>query len=521
MISNAFLLIDITPKQYKDSSNTFTVYEEEGVYAVRDTEGNTVATIKKRTVYPKTFCRVIKEGVALGYKGEDEFDEFLIILIHNDGTVHIERDLYATLPLFYTWQNDRFKMSNRYNRLVDISMAVNNEHLLNVLVPNPDYHQTMYKNISILDERHSLEVSSGSLSLTQPQSRSWATSKSASPTNARSFKQIFSNHLDTFIDRYMVKNAFAFEVSGGIDSTTLPLYWLSRSASNHALMGTMVYPGELGVSQTSKITALVERGLQSVTIPVDIDIDYPLARFHNKPQTFYSFEEIYTEPLTKLADKLADKGVSIIFTGIGGDECFENTASLEDEFGFGTSVQQERTSGALPSYLTEQFRYEWTTSTPQDIPYPVPLLSKSYHGASLARNNIYIEHGIWPISPFASPNFYEYAQGLPIGHRSNKNILRAFHQAYDFPEIIYNNPINENFASFFVQSFLSDKYEKLFSSLITKSKTAKLGYVDKTAVISAWQTKGNLPASNQRDSLLFHLFGWLTAEMNLQAIKDD
>jgi hypothetical protein len=159
-------------------------------------------------------------------------------------------------------------------------------------------------------------------------------------------------------------------------------------------------------------------------------------------------------------------------------------------------------------------REEYIAATPNYPPYPLPLLSVSLYGAGLARNNIYIEQGIWPVLPYADVQLYEYCQGLPASVRANKRILRAFCATYDLPQIIYSPKQNEHFGTFFEEALLSGNYGEFAAQLATSSVAAGYGFVDTDAVLKMLQGKGGLMDANKQ--WLLHILEWMSAEANLQ-----
>jgi asparagine synthase (glutamine-hydrolysing) len=361
-----------------------------------------------------------------------------------------------------------------------------------------------------------IDVESNGVTITNPADRSWQVTADATATDPKDFQRVLSRHLDTFIATRLEGNNVAFEVSAGIDSSLLPLYYKSKMAAS-ITTGTMVFPGEYKQSQLAKRN-LIQLGESAVSVPVDPKTDYPLSRFmKTTARPFYSFEEIYAEPLDKLAIALADRGIEVVSTGIGGDELFENNVVLEDEFRFGQATMAARADTALPSYFTDTFQKKWIASAPAEMPYAVPLLGMSLHGAQLARNASYIAHDIWPVSPFANSQLYEFCQGLPVIFRSNKNILRAYYDAHSFPAEISNPAVNENFGRFFDDCLSSGIYDHIVATYAAQSVAEQWGYIDAKVLLQQWQQKGDPRTDPATKQLLFSVFTWLSLEMNIAA----
>lgn len=508
-------------KREEQTSSRFFITEDVNYYSVADQARTCQIKIRKRDAYPGTFCYLDSHGtIIFGYGDNAKIDsEFLFATLDEYGCLTIERDAYATLPLFYAWIDQRLVLSNHYDFMVENGCAtrLNIDHLVNLLIPNPDYHQTMYQDILILDERHTLHVESTGTRLEKPHSRSWSITKDALSTNPRDFSRRLSDRFDTFTDSRLTGQHFAFEVSGGIDSSTLPQYYKKRFVTEPTIIGSMIFPGSYKDTQLEKLHTVCSDDDQLIAVEIDEDADYPLARFMQKKEwrPFYSFEEIYTEPLQKLAKIMAERGVQVVSTGIGGDELFENITSLETEYQYGKTTTKNRLEREVLSFYTSKFREKWVAATPDQMLYPLPLLGVSLHGAQLARNNVYIDQGIWPVSPFSSPEIYTYCQGLPIEFRANKNILRAFHQSHRFSKEIYQPVLNENFAVFFNNCLLSDKYDQLVKNLADSSSTATMGYIDLDALRLAWENRRTIKDEHQQNQLLFAVFTWMSAELNI------
>ena len=505
----------------RDAQNVsrFLVAEVDGYYEVTTESGDMTLRLRIRDAYPKTFC-VGGEVVSFGYGSVGEDSEFLIGTLYQDGTIAIIRDEYVTLPIFYSFNQGQFELSNVYENIVErtATKTINHRHVVNVLRPNPDYHDTLYNEIKILDERMAINVTADGAVITKPADRIWQVTADTPATDPKDFQRVLSRHLETFIATRLEGNAVAFEVSAGIDSSLLPLYVKSKK-TNAITTGTMVFPGEYKQSQLTK-RDLIQSGKSAVSVSIDPKKDYPLSRFiKSTERPFYSFEEIYTESLEKLAVSLAGRGVEVVSTGIGGDELFENNVVLEDEFQFGLATMTARAEVTLPSYFTDTFRKQWIATTPTVMPYTVPFLGVSLHGAQLARNAIYIAHDIWPVSPFASSQLYEFCQGLPAIYRSNKNILRAYYDAHNFPKEISNPSINENFGRFFDDCLSSGIYDHVVAMYAEHSIIEQWGYLDAKALLHEWQQKGDPLTDPPTKQLLFSIFAWLNLEMNVAASK--
>lgn len=500
------------------------IFEQAGYYYIsRGTEQ--LARLRKRSAYPSTYCRRLDDKtVVFGYGPitVSDNDESLQVILHGDGSLAIKRDYYATLPIFYSVAAGIFVLSNSYESVVCALPAatLNHDSLLETLLPNPDRHADLWEEVKILEERHILTIDRGQRPVVQlPDPRPWASSNQAGESNPRLFKDTLESSLEAFIEKFDMDGTLAFEVSGGIDSALLPLHVAkTRKGRVPGILGSMGFPGGFGATQHEKLLTLAEqtdfRALRAVIDPKD---EYPLARIVKGVQSppFYCFSEIYSEPLGDLADRFAQQGVQVVATGIGGDELFENTLSAEQQLFFGNVEQQRRRSLHYPPFSTPKMREQYVRSAPMVAPYPLPLLGVSLHGAQLARNNIYISRDIWPVSPFANAELYQFCQGLPVRFRANKNILRAFYEAHSFPKTIYQPSQNEHFGEFFADSFSTDRYGDLIQKLSQDSITKRLGLIDTARLLEVYKEYRAGTVVEGRKWLLY-IYTWLCAELNLQ-----
>jgi hypothetical protein len=504
----------------------FSVSLVDGCYVVGNKKSGLEVKLKQRSAYPTTYCQKIDDqNIVLGYGGLDpkEGEEFLQIAVSSNGDLIIKRDEFVTLPLFYSFTKTVFSASNNFCTVVSNTpqLTVSKLHVLETLIPNTDRHTTLWEQINILNERHTLEINNRRLALGIPEPRSWAVTKDAPPQNPHHFNQILKHFLDEFINTRLTGQQFGFEVSGGIDSSLLPLYFSKNNSNKNLSVGYMKFPDSFGQSQQHKLDQLeLFTGFGVASTAVGYEDDYPLARIikNKKEGCFYTFEEIYSEALDKLAHKFQQEGVKVIATGIAGDELFENVISADTELQYGIAEQKRRRQMMLPPFLTESFRRDYVDVTPAQVPYPLPLLAISVIGAGISRNNIYINRDIWPVSPFAQPGLYDFCQGLPAHFRANKNVLRAFCQVNNYPEVIYNPSQNEHFGIFFDKSLKSSKYKQVIGYHSKNSKLASMGYVDINKLKETYELSKN--GNGEYDKWLFNIFTWLTIELNLASHRD-
>ncbi len=470
----------------------------------------------KRPHYPTTFFRRTGDKIIFGYGSQDDElqDEFLVINFSRNRLV-IKRDIYGSLPLFYSFEDSIFTLSNDYDWVMEntVRLTPNYRHLLTLMIPNPDIHDCLFEEISLLETQSTLVVKNNYLNI------SYRAIKLTTPsTDPRDFKKILEESLENFFITRISGQLAAFEVSGGIDSALLPLYSAGRMP-DASLVASMIFPGEFGETQSTKLLEIQKiSGLNSLQIPVDINLNPPLSRFNRSPKPFYSYSEIYFEALDNLAAELEQKGIKLISTGLGGDELFENESDNLDLFSFGEHEFSRRNKFKdYPPFVTEKFKKDYRAGVYAKERYQLPLMPISLIGSQLARNNIYISRGIWPVSPFINPVLLAFCNLLPVQFRANKNILKSYYSAKMYPEVIYNPVVNEHFGHFFNEAMQSQKTKELISSYSKVSAYDEMDLVSLPKLLDYYESLADNPPGNPE--YLFNIYGWLCGEINLRSSK--
>ena len=497
----------------RSSAGYFTVGEEGSAIFLR---------LKKREAYPGTYCYAPDaETVVCGYGPTNPgvHDEFLQIVLRVDGSIYVKRDMYATLPLFYTAAKGRLVLGNDYRRVAEKSapLTIYKSGVMHALIGDDECQRVMWEEIRLLDEREILAFENGKPTVTPPQPRAWQTSPEVQPTDPKDFNRRLQATLDAFTATRLDGQDFAYVVSGGLDSSLLPLYLARKEIGQKPrFMATLIFPGEFTHTQRNKLRLVGQAArLTGIEESLVLGVNHPLAdelktlSFHH----FYCYEDPYKEPRKKLAARLAAEGVKVVVIGEGGDELFENILSPDQRLSVqGTPFIESGRTESL-SYLTPQFKKDFSAVADESL-RPPQILSTTLYLALVSENNAYIDYDIWPVTPFADPGLYEFCQGLPAHFRANKNILRAFYQAHGFPAEIYNPVHNEHYAHFFNDSLKSQPFQHAIQRYASDSITARMGYVDIQALLAMY--KDCLASPNVlADQRLFYIFSWLKIEINL------
>src|SRR5262249_40521002 len=116
----------------------------------------------------------------------------------------------------------------------------------------------------------------------------------------------------------------------------------------------------------------------------------------------------------------------------------------------------------------------------------LPLHSRSMLASQMEANNLYIEAGIWLVSPFADPSLYAYCQGLPPQFRSNKNVLRIYHAACRFPGIVFSASKERDFEQVSNSPLLDGHYDGFIQALSDFSYINRLGYANQEKFLKTY-----------------------------------
>ena len=167
-------------------------------------------------------------------------------------------------------------------------------------------------------------------------------------------------------------------------------------------------------------------------------------------------------------------------------------------------------------YITQKTKDERLAHSPSRLVAALPRLPTSYLGTGVAGNNTYITYNIWPLSPYADPDLYQWCQGLPAHFRANKNIVRAWYQARHLPEAIYNPPVNEDFGEFFRAAFLTGAYDRIVPAIAANSILDSLGYVDSKAVLELYDQCRRDFSELVRGR--YYIYNWLALELHFRSM---
>jgi hypothetical protein len=498
--------------------------------------------LRKRTTYPRTFACIEGTKLIIGYGDRERGErvacrplkeapssafydgEFLYILADcKSQQVIVQRDALCVLPLFVGRQAQRLSIANHYDvacqLLGDMPVHADRVAIAQTLCAKHTYDRTLLEEVKVLYDRQRLLWSAASTSIEEPMPGDILKVSKKRDGTIKEFRRRLEATLDKYWERYASETPVGCELSGGLDSTTILGYYADKKKPILAL--TQRFPGEFGKSQDAKITAIANRfSIDGFSVEMDPAIYFPLSHLakNNTLVPLYQWQVDNPDALAVLYEPLKAQGASVVFGGIGGNELYENIPDLE------TLTNEELVNpytetDALPSWCTDEFvTFLGAVAGPTGSPrrHAHPLTSHSVALGSMRGNNFSIDHNLWPVHPLADPQLYLYTQSLPIRYRHNRNLMRMYMAARQFPAMVYDPQVpNENFGPFFREG-AANNLEPLLRIFLEHSLLDRAGILRKQAVLKIfYEAKNNL--TDESEKLLSDVLQVLIVEVSLQA----
>lgn len=500
--------------------------------------GDSFLKIRGDFVYPKTVTLRLQAGWVAGYiesnlykwfvdqltsgiriskiikrLRSDPATEFLIITCDpNLGLISIFRDALCTMPLFYGHHGTVFVVSNDFEyvahrcRKVD-PIPLDAHGLAGALAALEPGNATLLDSVKLLTERTLLTWDGEKISLQVPLSHPLPRVR-----KIRNPLAVFGRMLKRTILYYIAKIPrnlrMGVELSGGLDSSTVAGCW-ARATGRNLYAYTMLQQPRHGPWQRLKIARLAEK-FSLEPRPISIAKYFPLSDIMRtrKWRVRYSFEEIYSPSLLQQIRTARRDGVQIMLTGMGGDELF-----MVDRYEVDGTDPRADTKD-LPKFFTKKFR---NIVNRKRESLPGSLVPYSVLSANIARNNFYIDAGIWPIAPLGDPRFVRFCRSLPARQRQNKKIFREYGATHGYPEEVWQEGINENFGGFFRESLRGPAASILRELFQRRMILERLRFVNAEKLRTAFRSF--MAGSKAVNPLYFYTIAVM--EMNLRALKSE
>jgi len=240
----------------------------------------------------------------------------------------------------------------------------------------------------------------------------------------------------------------AVELSGGMDSAMTAL--ALAETVGPVRTAALTLGGDAGDQQQRRrreISARARLG-PDLTVPVaEFGPFHPAGpRANGRPTS--PTDGTYAEAMNELYSRLSAAGARWVFTGIGGDElCFqrpEERALTGDPWNL----------HPVPNHLGPRARntllHIEDDLAPASVLHASTLLALAVHSATAMR------HGLWPISPLATPLVLRFGESLPLAWRRGKKLMRLRLEQAGYSREVVHPPLRENFAATCEAAMLQD-----------------------------------------------------------------
>lgn len=405
--------------------------------------------------YPCFFTQEIENWLHLWYGNKHaEYSEFMNIIIdEKNKSVTIERDLKATLILFCYFQNSRLIISSDYNYFaqhLDLKTMINENFLKLELWHGEIAKDSICKDIIILYPRK----------------------KYYFQQEKSSIEEISYHHQSIQLEDILYQNFCNLneynkvwaEISWGKDSAFLPI--LSKK-SNHfpfTFVSWQLHSWEVWAQQRSTLSKIVD----FLDIPYEYYLitedDYPLKNDY-VGVIHHPVEEIYKNSVLWEIEVFKKHGINTIFNGFGWDEAFEDRNDPAVDF-------VDKDNEYLYFLFQKEFIEDVRKLNNSEHIYKDDLFKTSVYDALICRNNLYIQNGIRPITPYLNIDAYEFFQSLKV---TKKHFFNTFYNNFD-PKLQGAFDKNTNMGEYFMSFFRSEYFNNLLQSCLDQPSSISSYY---------------------------------------------
>lgn len=297
----------------------------------------------------------------------------------------------------------------------------------------------------------------------------------------------------------------AVELSGGLDSSTVAAT-AATIADQPVRSYGMIMPGGISRYQRRRRDEVVRTfGLIDHTLPCVAHPPFGPGSRRVDDLAVVPWGEFYDEAVGAMLEHARADGVRRIFTGMGGDELCsyqhgELDADGDDAIGEIESVvdgaigdgdagdDPAAGASARPPFVTRQC---WDAFADRDARVddaPQSVMYRSVLESAAAVSTLYLEIGVWPISPLCTPELVEFCRRLPLGWRHERVIQRRVLGAFGCSRVV-THPRKAHLENFcdVMEHAMRDASSPLVQALFRSSRLAEHGLVDQDALLAAYE----------------------------------
>lgn len=314
--------------------------------------------------------------------------------------------------------------------------------------------RTAFEPVQLLTERGFVSADTGGLRSGSPESAPYYR-----PVPLRSGARVAGAYVE------LVRSVLALwplddvrvlsELSGGLDSAVVTLIAASslhRAPETYAL----AVEGRAAAQQAERRRMILARTATRDLLwdtRHDSIIPASLAEASQYRPGIYNAD--YQLPLCRVFSALGHVSGHAVTTGTGGDELFMPHFFELDAVRLQARLDITLCPDSIPDVFTASVPalLEELVSGLREVPHP--LVPQSCLQAQAARAPLFIDQGLWAVSPLCHPLVVRFCRSLPREYREGKALQRAALEELGAPRAFADAPLRENFVPLLWRSFLS------------------------------------------------------------------
>jgi hypothetical protein len=228
------------------------------------------------------------------------------------------------------------------------------------------------------------------------------------------------------------------ELSGGLDSANVAAT-LSALHPHQVTASAMIITGDAGVQQAARRAELISMLGLGEDVPVGFGGHLPLSPGGRRGSglAVTPYEDPYDEAKAVLLSRLARRGVTTAFTGIGGDEMVARTTAEFPHPPLGAGLEPMPWIGERALAAAAEAE---TGTAPSAVVNEMTLTAQACAAPAFLRA------GIWPVHPLADPALIRFGEWLPLAWRQHKRLHQARLEAAGCPRALLEPRLRENFT---------------------------------------------------------------------------
>jgi hypothetical protein len=492
----------------------------------------------RRYSYPQTFAFIKGDVLFCGYGpaslvesvlntevkniSEEIFcnDEFLFLAINcRNQTITIQTDAYNTASMFVGSQDDRCVVSSDFTHTFELldqtKITADIQCIAQYLLSQLTFERTFLHQIRLLYDRKRFNWSAAGTRLSLPPDALVRNNYKNRTGDVRHFPHMLKQTLRRYQEKYIGDGPAACELSCGLDSSVVAGFLADNRLKPTTV--TSLFPDRFNVTQTQKLSDFEKRfDITSLTAQAGEYLDYPwieVMKGQTKRPFYHYSSSVSRREMDDLYSILSSRGVTSVFSGVGGDELFENTDHRYTMSNTSRSAQRYINSPIFKPLV--EYAEKNLSNEQLNRRLPIPIKSHSTLILSSMANNNYLTHGLWYVSPLSDPMLYAYMQTIPLHYCVDKLLLRIYADACQLPKSITLPRVNEDFRHVQIRTFHTLK--EILSYMIEQSILLKSNLIDEKSLLELYENlSSNYGNSDYKAALLFKTM--LHTELNLRSL---